>query len=160
MSQKYYCPYYQALKLVFLRKRARERGLEIRLSSQDKYQDYFCIVDTRTHAVVNNPNEMPLADIAKWLDDTEEEPKVVPKIDFMIDAALTTQSRADEIRDTIIFLSERPISTAALISAFQDEILSAEMQWREIEARPEYKFASRYDAQKDYLCRSEEIEHY
>lgn len=75
-------------------------------------------------------------------------------IDFWIGEAVTAQDRADEIRDAILLLSEHPWATNALITAYESEVLAAEGQWRALEARPEYKFASRYDAQIDWLRRN------
>jgi len=74
-------------------------------------------------------------------------------IDFEIGEAITAQGRAAEIRDAILLLSKYQMATDALITAYESEVLAAEVQWRALEARPEYKFASRYDAQIDYARR-------
>lgn len=79
-------------------------------------------------------------------------------IDWLIGEAVTAQDRADEIADTIVTLTteRHRHSTFALIQAYCQAVLDAERQWREIEARPEYKFASRYDAQIDYARRHDD----
>jgi len=77
-------------------------------------------------------------------------------IDFLIGEAVTAEARADEIADTIVTLAERQNSAFALIQAYCQAVLDAERNWQEVEARPEYKFASRYDAQIDYARRHDD----
>lgn len=74
-------------------------------------------------------------------------------LDIMIDAAAVDENCADEIADTIVTLAERPNAVFTLIQAYREAVLAAERHWQEAEARPEYKFASRYDAQIDYARR-------
>lgn len=65
--------------------------------------------------------------------------------------AVTYSENVAEIEDVIIRLSKAQAATAALLDGYRDAVIQAELQWREIEARPDYPYSSRNDAHQDFL---------
>lgn len=65
--------------------------------------------------------------------------------------AVTYSENVAEIEDVIISLSKAQASTAALLNGYRDAVIQAELQWREIEARPDYPYSSRNEARADVL---------
>lgn len=73
------------------------------------------------------------------------------EIRALLGDAVAFSETAAELEDAIISLSKAQASTAALLNGYRDAVIQAELQWREIEARPDYPYSSRNDAHQDFL---------
>lgn len=65
--------------------------------------------------------------------------------------AVEQEKSVEELGLAIVQLSQYESATATLIRAYRDALLDDEQQWRELEAHPDYPYATRADAVKDYL---------
>ena len=73
------------------------------------------------------------------------------EIHVLLGDAVTYSEDVAEIEDVIISLSKAQTSTGILLDGYRDAVIQAELQWRKIEARPDYPYSSRDEARADVL---------